>query len=72
MTEVRYFRHKKLCHLWDGRTERFERLEPVFSGQLMSELHRLRPLSAAEQEGRSVVRPREGEGRSGQLEQGRD
>ena len=52
VAEVRYFRHKKLCHLWDGRTERFERLEPVFSGQLMSELHRLKPLSPTEQDGR--------------------
>ena len=66
VTEVRYFRHKKLCHLWDSRTERFERLEPVYSGQLTSELHRLKPLSLAEQDGRSVGRGEGGVNRGGE------
>ncbi|XP_043214514.1 polyamine-transporting ATPase 13A3-like isoform X1 [Amphibalanus amphitrite] len=55
VTEIRFFRHKKLCHLWNNETERFERLEPVFTGQLMKELHNMKPLSVAEQDGRRAV-----------------
>ena len=58
MTEIRFFRHKKLCHLWSAQTERFERLEPVYTGQLLSELHRMKPLSVVEQDGRSGRRER--------------
>ncbi|XP_037075193.1 probable cation-transporting ATPase 13A3 isoform X2 [Pollicipes pollicipes] len=55
VTEIRYFRHKKLCHVWNGPSDAFERLELFFSDMPLERLHEQQPLSAGEQDGRRAV-----------------